>query len=154
MTFTEFRRLAETYGGDVARWPEATRDAARAIARTPEGRAVLAAERRLDLMLEEAPEVPRRRADDLAFAVMQRLATAPPATLVQRPGGPPSGRPIGATARGWLRWLVPAASLACSLLVGVSLAREVPYAVGPSPAATIIAMVVDAGAIPNDWGRP
>lgn len=154
MTITEFRRLAETYGGDVERWPDEMRDAARAIAGTPEGRALLAAERRLDLVLEQPPVVTRRRADDLAFAVMQRLAAEPATTPAQRLGGAPSGRAIAAAGRGWLRWLVPAASLACSLLVGVSLARELLYTVGPSPAATIIAMAVDAGAMPNDWGRP
>ncbi|MFL9827585.1 hypothetical protein [Rhodoplanes sp. SY1] len=154
MTFTEFRRLAETYGGDVERWPDEMRDAARAIARTPEGRALLAAERRLDLMLEAPPVVTRRRADDLAFAVMQRLATDPGTTLAQRLGGAPSGRAIGATGRGWLRWLVPAASLACSLVVGVSLARELPYRAGPPPAAVILAMTVGAGTVPNDLELP
>lgn len=154
MTPAEFRRLAETWGGDVERWPEAARAAARAFARTPDGAAVLAAERRLDLVLAETPGVTRRRADDVAWRVMQRLAEEPAGTVMQRVGEPPSTRPRPAPLRDWLRWLLPAASLACSVLLGVSLARELPFGAGPSPAASIIATTIELGAIPNDWGLP
>ncbi|RAI28115.1 hypothetical protein CH338_29635, partial [Rhodoplanes elegans] len=64
------------------------------------------------------------------------------------------GRAFGATGRARWRWLVPAASLACSLLVGVSLARELPYRAGPPPAAVILAMAVGAGTVPNDLELP
>jgi hypothetical protein len=135
----DFRRLAETFGGDPERWPEPTRAAARRIARSPEGVAVLARERRLDLAFEQAPVIDPRRADDVAFRVLQRIAAEPPSP---------------ARLAGALRWLLPAASLACSVLIGVALALELPFAAAPPPAAAIIAMTVDSGSLAGDWGLP
>ena len=47
MTLDQFRRLAETWGGDIERWPAATRDAARQFAATLEGERVLDEQARL-----------------------------------------------------------------------------------------------------------
>lgn len=51
-----FHDLAETFGGDLARWPEAERDAARGLlAATPELRAVLDQAAALDALLDASP---------------------------------------------------------------------------------------------------
>ncbi|RAI38497.1 hypothetical protein [Rhodoplanes roseus] len=144
MTIDEFRRLAETWGGDVERWPEPLRAEARALARSPGGTAVLAAERRLDLALGDTPVVTRRRADDVAFRVLQQIADATPRGRERVPATLPSR----------LRWLFPAASLAASVLLGVSLAVELPFSAAPPAAATILAMTVDSGSMASDWGLP
>lgn len=140
MTRDEFRLLAETWGGNVERWPEAVRTAARALARTPDGAAVLTAERRLDAVFAQAPVVTQRRAGDVAFAVMQRLAAD------RSPEAP--SQPLSTV----LRWLVPAAALACSVLLGVALALQLPFARGPEPAAAIVAMATDSASMASDWG--
>lgn len=56
MTLERFRELADAYGGDVARWPEAERRAARAFATTHEtAPAILAEAAALDAALANAP---------------------------------------------------------------------------------------------------
>lgn len=159
MTFDEFRRHAETFGGDLERWPEDIRADARAIAATPEGAVALAAERVIDLALARAPAVPQARAEAAAFAVMQRLAGADGSARVS--GRAPSllsrlAARLAASlaAPGPLRWLVPAASLACSALIGLSLATSLPLDSPRSSAATVLAMVVDDAATPGGWGLP
>ncbi|MGT2436881.1 hypothetical protein ACU4GH_14525 [Bradyrhizobium betae] len=113
MTLDQFRRLAETWGGDVERWPAATHDAARRFAATSEGERILAEQARLDRLFSAAPDIEAGRAERSSFLVLQRLAN-----VQQR-------RPL------WHRFLfprglVPAASLACSVLVGVWLAGAIP----------------------------
>ncbi len=82
LTVERFADLAEIYGGDVARWPEAEREIARALlAAEPVGlEAVLADAARLDRLLDLAP------AQSADAALLGRLiAAAPrPASTVQR----------------------------------------------------------------------
>lgn len=135
MTPEQFRQLAETWGGDVERWPEATREAARRLAASAEGAAVLHEQERLDRLLAAAPEIETARADRSSLLVLQRLAAVP---QQHRPS--------------WyrlLRWpaLVPAASLACSALVGVWLAGAMPYVHSPSDPLSVMSGVFDVYAI-------
>jgi hypothetical protein len=136
MTPEQFRQLAETWGGDVERWPEATREAARRLAASAEGAAVLDEQGRLDRLLAVAPEIETARADRSSLLVLQRLAAMPQQN--HRPS--------------WyrlLRWpaLVPAASLACSALVGVWLAGAMPYVHSPSDPLSVMSGVFDVYAI-------
>jgi len=82
MTVERFADLAEIYGGDVARWPEAEREIARALLAAEPVRleAVLADAARLDRLLDLAP------AQSADSALLGRLiAAAPrPASTVQR----------------------------------------------------------------------
>jgi hypothetical protein len=82
MTVERFADLAEIYGGDVARWPEAEREIARALLAAEPVRleAVLADAARLDRLLDLAP------AQSADAALLGRLiAAAPrPASTVQR----------------------------------------------------------------------
>jgi hypothetical protein len=132
MTPDQFRRLAETWGGDVERWPAATREAARRLAASAEGAAVLDQQARLDRFLAVAPEIETERADRSSLLVLQRLAAMP------QQHRPPWHRRL-------LRWpaLVPAASLACSVMVGVWLAGAIPYVHPPSDPLSVVSGVFD-----------
>lgn len=136
MTPEQFRRLAETWGCDVERWPEATREAARRLATSAEGAAVLHEQERLDRLLAVAPEIDTARADRSSLLVLQRLAAMPQQQH----------------RSSWyrlLRWpaLVPAASLACSALVGVWLAGAMPYVHSPSDPLSVMSGVFDVYAM-------
>ncbi len=55
VTLRQFKALAESYGADLQRWPDALREEAEALlAVSPEARAALAAERMLDEVLDAA----------------------------------------------------------------------------------------------------
>ena len=56
MTYERFETLADAYGGDLRRWPEAERAAARALLDSdPRGAALLAEADGLDALLDAAP---------------------------------------------------------------------------------------------------
>ncbi|MNH53356.1 hypothetical protein D3C73_50450 [compost metagenome] len=56
MTYERFETLADAYGGDLRRWPEAEREAARALRDADPRAAVLLREAdRLDALLDAAP---------------------------------------------------------------------------------------------------
>jgi len=56
MTYERFETLADAYGGDLRRWPEAEREAARLLKETdPRAAALLADADRLDALLDAAP---------------------------------------------------------------------------------------------------
>ncbi len=116
MRLDQFRQLAETWGGNIERWPAATQEAARALAAGEEGARILDEQAGLDRLFSIAPAIDSERAEIARFAVLQRIAS----------GGVESQVPWFRRA---LRWppLVPAASLACSLLVGLWLAEVAPY---------------------------
>ena len=157
LDLTEFRRLAETWGGDIGRWPEARQAAARRLAATAEGAALLRAAARLDELLAEPRAIAPERAAQAAARVMQRLAAAPQ---------PPRAR------LWWWRWLTAAAaaaaqprlrlqpqlgfavaSLALSIAVGASLATAFPW---PAPAdqTSPLAMILDSASPGNFWSPP
>lgn len=128
MTLDEFRQLAETWGGNIDRWPPPIRDAARALAAGEEGRRILADQEPLDRLLAIAPDVSEARAGRVGFAVLQQVAHS----------GLPSPR-----ARWSLRRLLPAASLACSAMVGLWLAGALPYHRNDE-ALSVVSMVFDS----------
>lgn len=102
MTPERFETLAEAYGGDVARWPAAERDAAAALmaARSAWARGVLGRAGELDGLLA-AFEAPRPRA-----GLAERIAATGPRSRAPR----------------WRAWLVPAAmgaGLAAACAAGV-----------------------------------
>ena len=155
LDLTEFRRLAETWGGDIGRWPEARQAAARRLAATAEGAALLRAAARLDELLAEPRAIAPERAAQAAARVMQRLAAGPQ---------PPRARlwrwltaAAAAAARPRLR-LQPqlgfaAASLALSIAVGASLATAFPW---PAPAdqTSPLAMILDSASPASFWSPP
>ncbi len=56
MTYERFETLAEAYGGDLRRWPEAEREAGRALLdRDPRAAALLREADGLDALLDAAP---------------------------------------------------------------------------------------------------
>jgi hypothetical protein len=134
MTIEELGEMASRWGGDIERWPRDAQEAARALALTPEGRSVLAGERRLDALLARRPDVTAVRTQRATLAVLHRLAdhqTKPSwqASLAQH-----------------LRdWLVPTASLACSTALGVALALGGPPLVRPvAPEVAAISLILDS----------
>ncbi|WP_322514334.1 hypothetical protein SR870_14975 [Rhodopseudomonas palustris] len=118
MNREQFRQLAESWGGDIGRWPPEFRDAARRLAdRDGEAAAMLRAQSEFDRLLAIAPEVDAARAGRAGLSVLQRIA-AEEAEAVREPW-----------YRRWLRSesLLPAGSLACSALLGVWMASTLPY---------------------------
>lgn len=118
MPLERFEDLAEIYGGEIARWPEGEREAARALlAANPERLSpVLAGAAQLDRLLDLAP------AQSVDAALLGRLIAAAP----QAPG----------SARRWIAGLGAALGLSAAafagVLVGVSLAGQAqPQAVAP-----------------------
>jgi ferric-dicitrate binding protein FerR (iron transport regulator) len=114
MTPERFEALAEAFGGDIARWPVAERDAAAAMlaAEPAWADATLARAGELDAMLD-ALEAPR--ADG---ALAERIARAAPAPR-----------------RRWPAWLAPAglgvglaAACAAGVVLGVQLGAAQPTA--------------------------
>jgi hypothetical protein len=137
MTLEEFRRLADTWGGDIDRWPPRTQSAAGQHAVTKEGAEILAQARQLDAWLAAAPDVAPDRATRAAFAVVQRIAV----------GGAVPMRP----APWWRRtWLMPVAGVALSALMGVSLATLAPYG-GSTRSTSPLSAILDTGSLPALW---
>jgi hypothetical protein len=140
MTLKEFRALADTWGGDVERWPAASVEAARQIAKTPEGAEVLAEAGTLDALFGAKPNVSRERAERAAHAVVVTIAAG--TGREQRTGG-------------WLRgfdpasWFLPAASIACSALIGISLAMLLPS--GGDQETVVLSMLIDSGSMAAGW---
>lgn len=102
MTVERFADLAEIYGGDVARWPEAEREIARALLAAEPVRleAVLSDAARLDRLLDLAP------AQSADAALLGRLIAAAP-------------RPASAMQR-WLAGAGAALGLGVAALAGVA----------------------------------
>lgn len=118
MTPDEFSRLADTWGGDIARWPERFHDAAERFLRThPDAASILDRADELDRLLAgSAPAVSEGRAAAVTRAVVSQLAA----------GGPrPASRSI------LLRWLAPAMSFACAAALGIYLGFAYPVLSGP-----------------------
>lgn len=118
MNREQFRQLAESWGGDIGRWPPDMRDAARRLAgQDDQAAAMLRAQSEFDRLLAIEPEVDAARAGRAGLSVLQRIAAAETAE-VREPW-----------VRRWLRSdsLLPAGSLACSALLGVWMASAMPY---------------------------
>lgn len=138
MTHEEFHRLAETWGGDIDRWPPGSHDAARRMAETREGSAIIANARALDALLAVRPKVAPERAAGVAFAVVQRIAGSDQATSGMRRWGFDVPN-----------WLLPAASMACSVLIGISMAMLL--SPGSEPDTIILSMILDSGSMAAGW---
>ncbi len=115
MRLARFGVLAEAYGGDIARWPEAERRPARdVLAESRQARQILAAAQHLDAVLARLPAPP------LASAHLRRsVAALQP--LPERPRRVGYRRPwpwLALLARG-LSWTAAAAA---GILAGIALA--------------------------------
>jgi hypothetical protein len=144
MTIDEFRQLAQTWGGDIARWPPHRRTEAGAIARMPAEAAILEEARRLDrLIAAAAPEIATARIDRAAFGVAMAIA-ADGARL-------PAPRLV--RSRLVRRWLVPAASIACAAVVGVSLGVTYPLSSlrRAADATTVLSAILDGDSLEPNW---
>lgn len=129
MAIERFEDLAEIYGGEIARWPEGEREAARALLALEAERLalVLAAAAQLDRLLDLAP------AQSADAALMGRLIAAAP-----RPG---------AAGPRWIAGLGAALGLSAAafagVFVGVAVERA-PQAVTPVAVAAAAEPVVTA----------
>jgi len=141
MTLEEFHRLADTWGGDIERWPAQRRIEARQYAATEEGAAILASAQRLDALLASPSDVAPEREARAAFAVLQRIAEQGEAT----------GQGSWWFAGGRLpTWLMPAASVTGSALIGVSLATMMPYG-GSDEHTIVLSAILDSGSMAASW---
>jgi hypothetical protein len=141
MTLEEFRRLADAWGGDIARWPQGVRREAEALAQSPEAAAILDEARALDrLAALAAPHVERSRADAAAHAVVMRLAGE-------------RERPRRLDLAALARWLLPAASFAGAAAIGLYLgfAYPVERPTALADARAVLIMLLDNDSIGPDW---
>lgn len=128
MTREEFLMLVEAWGADISRWPHHRQDAAMKFAATDTGVAILQDARRFDDLLSVKPEIEPDRPVKAAFAVMQRVAVERDARWTD-----------------WLpNWWVPA-SVACSALIGISLAVAIPPGGSADKPETTIDLILDGG---------
>jgi hypothetical protein len=134
MTLEQFRQLAETWGGNIDRWPAAMQDVARELAADEQAAGILDEQLRLDRLFSLAPKVDEGRAGRAGFAVLQRMADADRKLPWYRRGLRPSS-------------LFPATSLVCSALVGLWLAGSLPYRQGPTDAVAVVSMVFDSSTL-------
>jgi len=96
----------------------------------------------LDALLARASGVTPERAGRVAFAVVQRIAAEGEGGSRQGPGLLSNWRPPN--------WLMPAASVACSALIGISLATMVPYRQSDEPP-TVLSAILDIGSMAASW---
>ena len=137
MTLDQFRQLAEIWGGDIDRWPAATQSPARILATDDEAKRILNEQLRLDRLFSIAPDVSDHRAGRIGFAVLQGIA--------KMDREPPWFRRLFRPAS-----LFPAASLACSAMVGLWLAGALPYQ-QQQQALSVVSMVFDSSTVAW-WG--
>jgi hypothetical protein len=152
MTREEFIRLAETWGGDMSRWPMSAQDRARDFAATEDGEKILQVAEQFDQQISIAPHVEQRRADAASLAVLRRIAAAEKRLAAPRFARVWPGAWLRAVSQAFPRpWALPAASLACSLLIGMSLGAIVPptrHSDGPQMP---LDLILDTGFTPL-WG--
>jgi hypothetical protein len=158
MTRDEFIRLAESWGGDLSRWPIPAQDLARDYAATEDGKQILQEVRNFDRLLSGAPNVDPRRAEAASRAVMRRIAageTGAAATRLARlrmvswPRAQVVSRLVSQPLL--QHWTVPAAGIACSLLIGLSLGAFVPPTRVSDGPQTPLDLILDTGFTPL-WG--
>jgi hypothetical protein len=140
MTLDEFRELAESWGADIARWPEHVRVSAAELGRQPEAMAILADADRFDRLISVAkPNVLADRVDAAIFNVVTRVAA--------------DSRPVGSHRVSLRpRWLIPAASFATAAVLGVSLGLMKPLNTLRSLNDTAtLTIILDTGSFGPDW---
>lgn len=140
MTLERFEDLAGTYGGEIARWPEGEREAARGLLAAQAERLspVLAAAAQLDRLLDLAP------AQSPDAALLGRLITAAP-------------RPA-ALARRWIAGLGAALGLSAAafagVAVGVVIGRPAPAPASVAAADPVVTAVDTSAALQDAIAEP
>jgi len=121
MALERFEDLTETYGGDIARWPEGEREAARALLAADAERLapVLAAAVQLDRLLDLAP------AQSADSALIGRLIAAAPQPAA---GG-----------RRWIAGLSAALGLSAAAFAGVAVGVRIERSPQTPPAIVAVA---------------
>lgn len=120
MDLDRFRALAETYGGDIRRWPEAERDGAAALAAVDQGAASALAEAAL---LDEALD--DWRVEPAGLALRDRVATGAP--TARRSWSVPVWAGRGEGLRLWFAGAGLAAGLlgvSCGVILSTAAVRE------------------------------
>ncbi len=148
MTMTRFGALAEAYGGDLDRWPEAERGAARALlAASDAARTALAAAQHFDAALACLPAPPPAPARLRAAVAALKPAAAPPRRAVIL-RVPPQMALLG-------RGVAMAAATAAGIWTGIALAPamrpdpgdlalvEAALIVGEAPTAVVADLMED-----------
>jgi hypothetical protein len=133
MTLEEFRRLADTWGANIERWPASCRAQTKQCTATEEGEAILRDAQRLDALLATTPAVTSERISRAVFAVVQQIAAE-------------NARDSGPSSWWGPAWLMPATSIVCSALIGVSLAMMVPYRLSDRPT-LVLGAILDTGSM-------
>lgn len=154
MTRDEFIRLAESWGGDLSRWPISSQHLARDYAATDDGKRILQEITKFDRLISVAPNVDPRRAEAVSRAVLRRIAsgdTGAAATRLVRLRTVLWPRPAGVSLAFSQNWTFPAASLACSLLIGLSLGAIVPPTRDSDRPQTSLDLILETGFSPL-WG--
>jgi hypothetical protein len=135
MTFGEFERLLDIYGGDRTRWPtDARAAAAHLVARDADARRLLAEAEALDRVLESAPLPSLAIEAALADRIVSAAQRSPrivksggvrPAASDQAPAETGEGSPGSGPVRPWLvgRRVGAAGLLVASLMFGVLIGR-------------------------------
>lgn len=152
MTREEFIRLAETWGGDMSRWPMSAQDRARGFAGTEDAEKILQHAEQFDQLMSIAPHVEQHRADAASLAVLRRIAAGEKHIAAPRFARSLLDAWSRAVLRAFARpWALPAASLACSLLIGLSLGAIVPPTRHPDGPQMPLDLILDTGFTPL-WG--
>ncbi|HEY1073742.1 hypothetical protein, partial [Brevundimonas sp.] len=114
MTYERFETLADAYGGDLRRWPETEREAARALLDSdPRAAALLAEADGLDALLDAAPRA-------VVSADLRDRVIASAATAGLKPRGRfHIGRLLWWSGAGW------AAAACAGVVFGVGLTTHV-----------------------------
>jgi hypothetical protein len=118
MNLERFAAIVEAYGGSPARWPDAERAAAVALMKaSPEAQRLAEEAEALDGLLDMTETAPATR------ELQDRILAEIPASK--------NGR-SDAAARASLRWRrwIPAAAVACSLVLGAVTGTQVPQLFG------------------------
>jgi hypothetical protein len=137
MTLDEFKALAEIWGGNIARWPEHLRPVAETLAGASEAAAILEDVGELDQLIAAAkPQVSTDRVDRTMFNVVTTIA------------GRSHRRALGGILSPH-RWFIPAASIVCAAILGISLGIVKPLKT--STHRGVLTMVLDAGSFDADW---
>lgn len=132
MNLAEFRELIDTWGGDTERWPSQARQKAQPLASSSQGAAMLAEAQRLDAVLAQRPHVAKQRAQRAAHAVTLRIAAQPPS------------RPKWWQVALSRDWMLPATGLACSAVLGISMALSFPYSTDQP---VVLSMILDSASL-------
>lgn len=138
MRLDEFRDLAARFGGDIERWPERERAAARALLEASSAATtVLSQARDLDRLIEAVrPEVSAARVERAIGGVARRLAAPVRSSWWQR----------------FAPLLAPATSFACAAAIGIALGLTQPAHLPTEAGAdALVALILDGAPVNSGW---